>query len=241
MRNPISRNDITPEMIQEGMILPVSKYLDWTSFDLVKKIRGLFKLKKAGHAGTLDPKAIGLVIIATEKKTKELDQFINLDKEYEGVMCLGYETVSGDTETGIIKEYDISGITGEQIKQNTKNFLGEIEQLPPMHSAVKVNGKPLYKYARKNKVVERKSRIITISDFEILDISLPDVKFRVSCSKGTYIRSLVTDFSFKLGTGAYLKSLNRTRIGNFMLSDALTVEDLEKIRFSETGNSCLSL
>jgi tRNA pseudouridine55 synthase len=158
-------NEFSYESIKTGTIIPVNKYIDWTSFDVVKKLRSLFHLKKVGHAGSLDPKATGLLLIATESKTKEINSLMNLEKEYNGIMCIGFETLSADTETEIIKKYDITHITDHQIHSISKKFVGEIEQIPPMHSAVKINGKPLYKLARKGKVIRREPRKIFISFF----------------------------------------------------------------------------
>jgi tRNA pseudouridine55 synthase len=211
-----------------GEVLLVNKPLDWTSFDVVSKIRNLFHLKKVGHAGTLDPKATGLLIICTGTRTKRISEFTDLDKEYVGVMELGAVTPSGDTETHVSERRSLESVTEIQIRELTREFAGQIEQIPPMHSAVKFKGKPLYKIARKGKTVERKPRKVEIKEFEITETDLPDVSFRVLCSKGTYIRALVTDFGDRLGCGAYLKSLVRTRIGGFSVQDALSLRELEE-------------
>jgi tRNA pseudouridine55 synthase len=224
---------ITAEDIRLGIVIPVNKDLDWTSFDVVKKIKRLFHLKKVGHAGTLDPKATGLLLIATENKTKEINSLMGLDKEYLGVMHFGAETESGDTETEKIKEYDISNISSEQIYNTTKNFVGEIDQIPPMYSAIKMNGKPLYKLARKGQEVNRIPKKVIIYKFEINQISIPEIKFTIACSKGTYIRSLVNDFAKSLGVGAFLKSLERIRIGGYHSSGAFSIDDLIKIKYHE--------
>jgi len=170
-----------------------------------------------------------LLIVATGKKTKELSKITELDKEYEGVMELGAVTESYDPETEIIERRNLNGITEEKILETAKHFIGEIEQIPPMYSAVKYKGKPLYEFARKGINIERKPRKVKIYDFSILEVDLPEVRFRVRCSKGTYIRTLVYDFGEKLGCGAYLKSLVRTKIGEYKLEDALTVDELKKI------------
>ncbi len=220
---------MTPaQRIRQGDIILVNKPAGWTSYKVVDKIKRWFKIKKVGHGGTLDPFAEGLLIIATQNKTKELSKILELDKEYEGVMELGAITPSYDVETEIIKRRSLDGITEEKIKETVKYFIGEIEQVPPMYSAVKYKGKPLYKLARKGLNVERKPRKVKIYEFQILDVNLPEVKFRVKCSKGTYIRSLVHDFGEKLGCGAYLKSLVRTRIGDYKIEDALTIEEIKK-------------
>ncbi|CUS80693.1 tRNA pseudouridine synthase B [Candidatus Kryptonium thompsonii] len=217
------------QKIREGEIILVNKPSGWTSYRVVDKIKRWFKVKKAGHGGTLDPFATGLLIVATGKKTKELSKIAELDKEYEGVMELGAVTISYDPETEIVERRNLNGITEEVIRENVKRFIGEIEQVPPMYSAVKYKGKPLYSLARKGITVERKPRKVKIYDFQILEVNLPEVRFRVRCSKGTYVRSLVYDFGESLGCGAYLKSLVRTRIGEYKLEDALTIEELKKI------------
>lgn len=216
------------QRIRQGDIILVNKPAGWTSYKVVDKIKRWFKVKKVGHGGTLDPFAEGLLIIATQNKTKELSKILELDKEYEGVMELGAITPSYDVETEIIERRSLDGITEEKIRETARYFIGEIEQVPPMYSAVKYKGKPLYKLARKGLNVERKPRKVKIYDFQILDVNLPEVKFRVRCSKGTYIRSLVYDFGEKLGCGAYLKSLVRTRIGNYKIEDALTIEEIKE-------------
>lgn len=205
---------------EEGAVILIDKPLDWTSFDVVSKIRNTIRVKKVGHAGTLDPLATGLLILCTGKMTKKIDEYQAREKEYEGELVLGKTTPSCDLETEVDQEFDISGITEEMIRNNVHPFIGTIQQVPPAFSAIKVNGVPLYKKARKGEVVEIKSREVTITEFEITDIQLPVVKFRVVCSKGTYIRSLVRDFGAALGNGAYMSGLRRTRIGDFRISDA---------------------
>jgi len=217
------------QRIRQGEIILVNKPAGWTSYKVVDRIKRWFRIKKVGHGGTLDPFAEGLLIIATQNKTKELSKIIELDKEYEGVMELGAITPSYDVETEIIERRSLDGITEEKIKETARHFIGEIEQIPPMYSAVKYKGKPLYKLARKGLEVERKPRKVKIFDFQILEVKLPEVRFRVRCSKGTYVRSLVHDFGEKLGCGAYLKSLVRTRIGNYKIEDALTIDEIKKI------------
>ncbi|MEJ6979614.1 tRNA pseudouridine(55) synthase TruB [Pedobacter sp. P351] len=206
-------------------MLLINKPYRWTSFDVVGKIRNSFKpLKlKVGHAGTLDPLATGLLIICTGKLTKKIDEFQAQDKEYTGTMTLGATTPSYDLETEIDATFNISSLTEQQIKENCKNFIGDLEQFPPAHSAVKVDGERLYLKARRGETVELKSRKVSISEFEITRISLPEVDFRVVCSKGTYIRSLVYDFGKLLNNGAYLSKLRRTRSGNFHVDNAYEV------------------
>lgn len=224
------QNNITfPDFnFAEGELLLINKPYKWTSFDVVSKIRNTLKpLKlKVGHAGTLDPLATGLLIICTGKLTKQIDTYQAEEKEYTGTLVLGATTPSYDMETEVDATFDISGITEEQIHEATKQFIGDISQYPPAHSAVKVNGERLYVKARLGEEVELKKRFVTISEFEITRIALPEIDFRVVCSKGTYIRSLISDFGKALGNGAYLSKLTRTRSGNFLLDNAFELKDL---------------
>jgi len=208
----------------KGEILLIDKPKDYTSARVVNIIKKKLNVKKAGHSGTLDPKASGLMIIGTYKMTKYLGELLETDKEYEGLMILGESTASFDSETEVIKRSNLENIDTQIVRAMFKNFTGEMEQIPPMYSAIKFNGKPLYKFARKNVEIDRKSRKVFIKEFEPKRIELPEVEFRVVCSKGTYIRSLVNDFGEKLGTGAYLKELRRTRIGKFDVKDSITLE-----------------
>lgn len=212
----------------EGEMLLINKPYRWTSFDVVGKIRNSFKpLKlKVGHAGTLDPLATGLLIICTGKFTKKIDEYQAQDKEYTGTMTLGATTPSYDLETEVDQTFNISNLTEEQIRENCKNFIGDLDQYPPAHSAVKVDGERLYLKARRGEAVELKSRKVSISKFEITRIELPEVDFRVVCSKGTYIRSLVYDFGKLLNNGAYLSKLRRTRSGDFHVDNAYEVMEL---------------
>ncbi|UKJ07036.1 tRNA pseudouridine(55) synthase TruB [Solitalea lacus] len=223
---------------QEGQVLLINKPYKWTSFDVVGKIRNAFKpvKLKVGHAGTLDPLAKGLLIICTGKFTKRIDEYQAQEKEYTGTMILGATTPSYDMETEVDVQYDFRHITQEQILANTQHFIGEIEQVAPAHSALKINGERAYEKARRGEEVILKSRKITITEFEITRIELPEIDFRVVCSKGTYIRSLAHDFGKKLDNGAYLSALRRTRIGNFRIEDAKEVmETVEEIRELKTG------
>src|SRR3984885_10484494 len=206
-------------------MLLVNKPYNWTSFDVVGKIRNAFKpLKlKVGHAGTLDPLASGLLIICTGKMTKQLDIFQAQEKEYTGTMVLGATTPSYDMETEPDQQFDISDITAEQIKAACVQFIGDIQQYPPAHSAIKIDGERLYEKARRGEDVELRLRSVTISEFEITGIALPEINFRVVCSKGTYIRSLVNDFGKALNNGAYLSKLMRTRSGDYKVDDAWEV------------------
>lgn len=210
----------------EGRVWLINKPLRWTSFDVVNKMRYRLKTKKVGHAGTLDPLATGLLIICSGKMTKRIDEFQAQEKEYTGQFVLGQSTASFDLETPVSEAQDISFLTEEKIREATKGFLGVIQQIPPAHSAIWVNGKRAYELARKGKEVELKPREVSIREFEITRIELPSVGFRVVCSKGTYIRSLARDFGLALGTVAHLSELCRTRIGEFKLADALTIDQV---------------
>lgn len=209
------------EMIQEGHVFLIDKPLDWTSFDVVNKvrwnIRKAYNLKKikVGHAGTLDPKATGLLIVCTGKFTKRIDEFQAQEKTYTGTIKLGVTTPTYDLESEENETFPTEHITNELIHEATKQFIGEIEQFPPMHSAIKVDGKRLYELAREGQEIERKARKITIEEFKITKIDLPFVDFEVKCSKGTYIRSLAFDFGKALNSGGYLTALRRTKIGDF--------------------------
>lgn len=212
----------------EGDCILVNKPLDWTSFDVVARVRKMLAIKKIGHAGTLDPKATGLLILCTGKMTKRISDFIDLRKEYYGTMELGATTSSFDSETEIVEKKEFREITETQIRNTFTSFLGIQKQLPPMYSAIKVNGRRLYKSARKGKEVFRPVREIEVDFFELLNFTPPSVSFRVRCSKGTYVRSLVHDVGQKLGCGAYLTSLCRTKIGNFSVEDALEIQQIEE-------------
>lgn len=217
---------MTSEQIQEGKIFLIDKPLDWTSFDVVNKIRWnirkTYNLKKikVGHAGTLDPKATGLLIICTGKFTKRIDEIQAESKVYTGTIKLGVTTPTYDTESEENQIFSTQHITEELIHETTKQFRGEIDQLPPAHSAVKVDGKRLYELARAGKEVELKPRRIAIYGFQITKIDMPFVEFEVHCGKGTYIRSLAHDFGKALNSGGYLTALRRTKIGDFSVDNA---------------------
>jgi len=214
----------TPDL---GRILLVDKPLRWTSFDVVNKLRNKLKTKKIGHAGTLDPLATGLLIICVGKMTKRIEDFMGLEKEYCGKFVLGKTTPSFDLETAITEEKDISEITEEKVKAAAVPFIGTISQLPPMHSAIRIGGKRAYEFARKGTEIELKPREVNIQRFDITTVNLPEVEFRIVCSKGTYIRSIARDFGNVLQVGAYLSELRRTRIGTFNITNALTVDQVE--------------
>ncbi len=208
-----------------GITLLFDKPKEYTSARIVNIVKKFLDVSKAGHSGTLDPKASGLMIICTGKKTKLLNALLGSDKEYEGIMVIGEKTKSYDTETETYEKKDISHITFEMIKSAAAELTGEIDQVPPMFSAVKFKGKPLYKLARKGHELERKPKKVNVKEFDIIPVSSNELSFRVLCSKGTYIRSLANDLGEKLGVGAYLKELRRTRIGSFSITGAIEPED----------------
>jgi tRNA pseudouridine55 synthase len=212
----------------EGQVLLIDKPLYWTSFDIVRKIRYLTKTKKVGHAGTLDPLASGLLIVCTGKFTKKINEYMSSEKEYTGTITLGSITPTYDLESQPENFKSYEHITLEQLKAATHSFIGQILQTPPIHSAIKKEGKRVYELARKGVEVKLEPRPVTITAFEIEQVNLPVVHFRVVCSTGTYIRSLANDFGEKLGIGGHLSSLCRTRIGNFLLKDAITIDAFEK-------------
>jgi tRNA pseudouridine55 synthase len=226
----MKQKPIPPALIPflEGKVLLIDKPLNWTSFDMVKKVRWLTKIMKVGHAGTLDPLATGLLIICTGKFTKQINEFMGMQKEYTGSLVLGATTASYDLEQEPENFKSIDSITELAILEATKQFMGTILQMPPQHSAIKKDGKRLYESARQGIEVKVDPRQITIEQFEITKIDLPTVEFRVLCSTGTYIRSLVHDFGQALGVGAYMSGLRRTKIGTFNVEDAIQWEALEK-------------
>lgn len=210
-----------------GRMLLVDKPFEWTSFDVVNKLRHQLKIKKIGHAGTLDPLATGLLIICVGKMTKRIDEFMGLEKEYTGKFVLGQTTPSHDLETEVTTPLAISHVTADAIHNATKRFIGKISQLPPIHSAIRIGGKRAYQFARKGKEVILQPREVHVTEFEITEIALPVVSFKIVCSKGTYIRSIARDFGNELGVGAYLSHLCRTRIGPYRLQDAVRIQDVE--------------
>ena len=225
------RQKAIPEVLMpflDGKLLLIDKPLEWTSFDIVNKIRYLIRVKKVGHAGTLDPLATGLLIVCTGKFTKQINEYQGLSKEYTGTLVLGATTASYDLEQEPEHFKPIDTITPLAIQEATKQFIGTILQMPPQHSAIKKDGKRLYESARQGIEVKVDPRQITIEQFEITKIDLPNIEFRVLCSTGTYIRSLVHDFGQALGVGAYMSGLRRTKIGTFNVEDAIQWEALEK-------------
>lgn len=223
---------ITKEYFTDGKVLLIDKPLEWSSFQAVNALKwairkkfGLGKKFKIGHAGTLDPLATGLLLICTGKATKTIPQLQGQLKEYTGTITLGATTPSYDLETTVDQTYATAHITETAIKEATHKFLGKIAQYPPVFSAIKKDGKRLYEFARKGEAVTIKSRMITIHEFEITQINMPDVYFRVVCSKGTYIRSLAHDFGQALASGAHLSALRRTKIGDFNVDNGQTPDD----------------
>jgi len=218
---------IENNIFEQGQLILIDKPFEWTSFDVVRKIRYLTKTKKVGHAGTLDPLATGLLIVCTGKFTKKINEYMAQEKEYTGSITLGATTPTYDLESEPQDFKSIEDLTEEKIKDATKKFTGNILQTPPIHSAIKKDGKRSYDLARQGKDVKLEPRAVTISDFEITKIELPKVYFKVVCTTGTYIRSLANDFGEKLNCGGYLSGLCRTRIGEFLLKDAMSIEEFQ--------------
>ena len=224
------KQHFTPEELLEGKLFLINKPLGWTSFQVVNKLRwhlknlsGLKKIK-VGHAGTLDPLATGLLLICTGKKTKSISTLQETEKEYTGTFLMGATTPSYDLETSIDQTFDTKLLTEEIILKTTIKFTGEILQYPPVFSALKKNGKRLYEYARAGEDPEITPRTVNVHEFKIIKINLPKVDFLVRCSKGTYIRSLAHDFGKSLSNGAHLSSLKRTRVGNYKIENAFSME-----------------
>ena len=224
---------MTVEDYKEGQLIFIDKPLGWTSFQVVNKIRWLikqqFKIKKikVGHAGTLDPLASGLLILCVGKFTKKIDTYQAQKKEYTGTITLGATTPSYDLETEIDARFDYSSISSENVSETTLQFIGDIQQQPPIFSALKKDGKRLYEYARAGEEVVIPKRTVHISAFEITNIELPNIDFRIVCSKGTYIRSLAHDFGKTLNNGAHLSALRRTKIGDYSVENSLSIEGFE--------------
>lgn len=216
---------MTQNTYEEGRLLLINKPLHWTSFDVIRKIRNTLKIKKVGHAGTLDPLATGLLIVCTGRFTKKINEYMAQEKEYTGTFTLGAVTPTFDLESAPEKFQSIEPVNQEMLYEAATKFTGEIMQLPPAHSAIKQKGKPVYLLARKGIDVTMEPRKISITEFKITDISLPVISFKVVCTTGTYIRSLAHDFGQAIGCGAYLSSLCRTRIGNFTVNEALSMEE----------------
>ena len=233
--------DFSDLNFSEGEIILLNKPSGPTSFQVVNRIKKITGEKKVGHCGTLDPLASGLMILCTGKKTKMMDNFINLDKTYSGIIRLGFKSSSMDSETELEKISLPEDIDQQKIMNARRKFIGEIEQTPPMYSAIKIKGKKLYNLARKGKSVERKPRKVFVNKFEIEKIDLPDVYFSITCSKGTYIRVIADDFGKELNTGGVLVELQREKIGEFELKNALTIAQFEsKSKQSKSFSKVLS-
>lgn len=228
--------DLSDADFSEGEIILIDKPSGPTSFQVVSKIRKITGVKKVGHSGTLDPKASGLMIVCTGKKTKEMDRFINFNKTYSGIIRLGLTSPSMDTETEC-SELPLPEVLDEKkILEARDSFLGEIEQIPPMYSAVKIKGKKLYNLARKGKSIEREPRKVFIERFEIEKIDLPDIHFTIISSKGTYIRAIADDFGKKLNSGGILLELRRTQIGEFRVNDAIRIDLFSSLFFTNSAS-----
>ena len=213
---------------EEGQMLLIDKPFKWTSFDVIRKVRQLIKIKKVGHAGTLDPLATGLLIVCTGKQTKKINEYMSKEKEYTGTITIGASTATFDLESQPENLSGYQSLKEEDIIEATRRFTGEILQVPPIYSAIKQEGKRVYELARKGLDVKMEPRKVFIKEFSITKINLPVLSFRVVCSTGTYIRSLANDLGEALGCGGYLSSLCRTRIGEFELSRALSIQQLEE-------------
>ena len=226
-RERIPIDPVIQQPYADGKVILIDKPLHWTSFDVVRKLRSLIQIKKIGHAGTLDPLATGLLIVCTGKFTKKINEYMAQEKEYTGSITLGAVTPTYDLESEPEQPKDFSFITEEMLQKATEQFVGDIQQLPPMFSAIKKDGVALYELARRGEAVELKPRSINIKSFEIVSVDLPVVQFKVTCSTGTYIRSLANDYGKALGCGGYLSSLCRTRIGEFKNEAADTMQEFE--------------
>ena len=227
----VKRPPINPEIqgpYLEGKVILIDKPLHWTSFDVIRKLRSILQIKKIGHAGTLDPLATGLLIVCTGKFTKKINEYMAAEKEYTGSITIGAVTPTYDLESLPEQQKDFSFVTIAMLEQAANKFTGDIEQVPPLFSAIKKNGVALYELARRGVDVELQSRPVNIRSFDITSIALPEIHFKVVCSTGTYIRSLANDFGAALGCGAYLSNLRRTKIGEFAVEDAVSMEELEK-------------
>jgi tRNA pseudouridine55 synthase len=217
----------TKEEFEQGQVLLIDKPLQWTSFDVVQKLRNIIRIRKIGHAGTLDPLATGLLIVCTGKFTKRINEYMAQEKEYTGTITLGATTPTYDLESEPVNFKPTDAITEETIKEAIKKFIGEIQQIPPAHSAIKIGGKRVYELARQGKEVKLEPRKVTIKEFDISSLVLPIVSFRIVCTTGTYIRSIANDLGAALGCGGHLSSLRRTRIGAFEASQAIPLDELQ--------------
>ncbi len=221
-------------------IINVYKEKGYTSHDVVAKLRGIVGQKKIGHTGTLDPDAVGVLPVCLGRATKVCDLLTDKDKVYEAVLLLGKETDTQDTSGEVLVSKDTSGLTEEQVREVILSFVGDYEQIPPMYSALKVNGKKLYELAREGKVVERKARPVKILDIQILEMNLPRVRMTVECSKGTYIRTLCHDIGQKLSCGGCMEELKRTKVSCFEIKDSLTLDEIRNIKDEGTLDEILT-
>jgi len=219
-----NKNAIRRAELQAGKIIAVDKPAGWTSFDVVNKLRGLSQVKKVGHAGTLDPFATGVLLICFASATKLVNQLMELDKEYQGMIALGAETDSHDVTGKVVAQHPVPELAKAQIESAAQKYIGDILQTPPMFSALKHEGRRLYELARKGEEVEREPRPIKIYAFDILHVQLPEIEVKVTCGRGTYIRALARDLGNDLGCGAFLKTLRRTRVGPYHVDAALSIE-----------------
>jgi tRNA pseudouridine55 synthase len=230
----IGRDDLAhldpATLADPGGVLLVDKPKGWTSFDVVAKSRGIFRVKKVGHTGTLDPMATGLLVLCFGRATKLVERLQAEEKEYTGTIRFGATTPTDDADSEENENFPTDHLTAESITQGASALVGELMQMPPMFSARKVAGQRLYKLARRGETVEVEPRRITVSTFEITDVELPEARFRIVCSKGTYIRSLARDLGRALGSGAYLTELRRTRSGSLLVEQAATIEELQATR-----------
>jgi tRNA pseudouridine55 synthase len=223
INNAIRRADL-----KAGKIVAIDKPAGWTSFDVVNKLRRMTGVKKVGHAGTLDPFATGVLLVCFAGATKQVDALMGLEKEYEGTFELGVETDSHDVTGKVIAQHPVPELSREQIEQAVRRYVGEIMQTPPMFSALKRGGRRLYELARKGEQVELEPRKVRIYAFDVLDVALPEIRFQLTCSRGTYVRALARDLGKDYGCGAFLKTLRRTRVGQYVASSALSIEQFAK-------------
>ncbi|MCI0692446.1 tRNA pseudouridine(55) synthase TruB [candidate division KSB1 bacterium] len=229
MSNVIEINNaIRRAELKAGKIVAIDKPAGWTSFDVVNKLRGMTGVKKVGHAGTLDPFATGVLLICFAGATKQVDALMGLEKEYQGTFELGAETDSHDVTGKVIAQHPVPELSREQIERAVRRYVGEIMQTPPMFSALKRQGQRLYKLARKGEQIELAPRKVMIYSFEVLEVALPEIRFQVACSRGTYVRALARDLGNDLGCGAFLKTLRRTRVGKYAVGSALSIEQFAK-------------
>jgi tRNA pseudouridine55 synthase len=210
--------------LKAGKVVAIDKPAEWTSFDVVNKLRRLTGIRKVGHAGTLDPFATGVLLICFASATKQVNKLMELDKEYEGTLELGTETDSHDVTGRIIAQHPVPNLSRAQIEQAVQRYVGEMRQTPPMFSAIKRGGQRLYKLARKGEQIALEPRKVTIYSFEVLEVKLPEIRFKIICSRGTYVRALARDLGNDLGCGAFLKALRRTRVGPYWAGSALSIE-----------------